>query len=177
MTTDADADRAEQVYDPAEFRVAGTDGKGHFKRVWLNVLPLEFQQMLYVLSAKRFPYRGVGDLIRHAVYRHLRWLEGLEPVKSVTGQADLLLEMLQEEELQLDFGRTFEKLGGVISRHLTMGAQGQARKVLATAVAVIEGMPHGYWRDTYAKEIKNRYGHLLDSGQKVGLIGRKEDKE
>lgn len=107
--------------------------------------------------------------MRHAVHRHLEWLETIDPIASVTGEVDAIIEILRDEEFSQDFTTVFEKMGERIAKHLEKGSEGQARRLLTLVLKRIAQMPPGYWKDLYKADINSRWGHLLSTGTKASL--------
>jgi len=59
---------------PESFRVGGSDAKGHNVRMFFRTQPGHGHQCDSIIQSKIFPYRRKGDLLRHALHRHLQWL-------------------------------------------------------------------------------------------------------
>ena len=97
-------------YDVNEFRVHASDKKGHSARRWFRLQPGHDQMLSEIVASRKFPYRDAGDIVRHAVKRHLDWLETLEPIPSVTKQVDIILDLMRQEEFQRDFQTVMDKL-------------------------------------------------------------------
>jgi len=169
-TTDNDQDGDKPAYDVAEFRTSASDAHGHGERVFCRVMPQIAQQFEVLVQSKRFPYRTKADLIRHALYRHVKWLEGLEPVKSVMSQVDATIAVLAEEEQQHEFRGVLEKMSAQISNHISSGAEGEARRLVLKVQALMREAPDCYWRNRYLGEIDSRWKHLIDSAPRAGLI-------
>ena len=135
--------------NPDEFRVPASDAKGHTSRLWLRCQPGHANQIARVKDSKRFPYRSTGDILRHALARHLKWLESLpagKGIPSVTGAVDAILDLVRDEEFAADFRLVFDKLGSRISAHMGAGSLGEARRLLLQVLRHIDGMPDCYWR-------------------------------
>ena len=159
-------------YDIGEFRIPGSDTKGHYDRVFCRVMPGQALQIKNVLKSKRFPYRTEGDLERHAIYRHLAWLDTLEVLPSVTRQVDAMIEVLNQEEFQQDFIAVFQNVQSVVAQYTATGANGEARRVLATIINHVDGMPEGYWKARYRHELEEKFGHLMNQGETMRLVER-----
>ena len=157
-----DFDDTPNWYDPDEFRVPGTDSNGQHERMWFRLLPGELMQAATVFESKRFPYRTLGDIPRHAIWRHLRWLGTLEALPSVTAKVDMMMEVLRQEEFHQDFQKVFEGLVRVVAGYTAQGAEGEARRVLATIINHVDEMPEGYWRGKYRDELVYRFKQLMD---------------
>ena len=163
---------------PDSFRVGGSDTKGHNRRMFFRAQPGHAHQVDSVIQSKVFPYRRVGDLLRHALHRHLEWLESLAPIPSVTKQVDVILQFIRDEEFNSDFMFTFEALQRTISSYLGEGASGQAVRVMMEAQKSIAAMPDGYWKDKYTAALEEKFGHLVKEALKASLIpSEAEDDE
>ena len=134
-------------------------------------MPGERRQVSEIVSSKRFPFRTEGDVVRWSIWRGIRELERLEPyLPSVTAQVDAVMEVLRQEEFQQDFQKLFDRLSNVVSQHMGQGATGEARRTLAMVIAHVERMPSGYWQERYKKELRDKFGHMMDEG--VGMSMR-----
>ncbi len=175
MTQRLDPDQPTNSYNVEEFRIRGSDTQGNFDRIFCRVAPGELLQMTRIVQSKLFPYTGLGDLFRHAVYRHVRYLGDLEPLPSVTQQVDAMMELLRVEEFHQNFMNMFTRTEAVIGKYTLAGANGEARRVLAGLVNHIDGMPAGYWQDRYRKELEEKFGHLMDGGETRSLLEGEDD--
>jgi len=162
-------------YSVEEFRIRGSDAKGNYESRTTRFLPAQVFQVINVLASKRFPYREQGDVLRHALYRHLHWLDTLEVIPSITRQVDAMIEVLRQEEFQQDFINVFEDVKRVIANYTASGANGEARRVLASIINHVDGMPAGYWQDRYRRELQEKFGHLMDGGETKSLVERSEE--
>lgn len=167
VNKDVDADSA----DTLEFRISATDTKGHSARQWYRCIPAMAAQIEQWVASKKFPYRTSGDLQRHAIYRHMRYLGSLEPAVSVTGQVDVILEIMRDDELNKDFLLVFNKLGERVASHVEAGCNKEALRLLLTIQQQVNSMPDGFWRSKYQDEIKKKYGHLLKGATTMKLEG------
>ena len=152
-----------------EFIIPASDNQGHSARHWFRSNPQMSRQVEQMVSGKKFPYRTKGDLLRHALARHLRWLTSQGAVTSITTQVDLMIDLMRDEELNSDFLSVFDKLSGRISNHVSLGAEGEAIRLIRMVQDHIKGMPEGYWRDRYESEVRLKFGHLITNGGKAKL--------
>lgn len=162
--------------DPVEFRIPASDTKGHSSRHWFRCIPTMARQVEQMIQARQFPYRTKGDLLRHALHRHMRWLASLEPVVSVSQQVDAILELLRDEEMNNDFRVLFDRLGQRISQYVSEKSQGEAVRLVLTIRSHINEMPEGFWRERYTEHLKKNYGDLLKKAPKCNL-GEMDDEE
>ncbi len=151
-----------QDINPADFRVPASDTQGHSERYWARVQPMMARQVSVVLQSRMFPYRSQGDIWRHALHRHLKWLETLAPLPSIMKQVDAMLEVLREDEFGADFQDVLSKLNGQVNQHIGKGRFVQARELIAKVRARVDEMPDdSHWKAVYLEEIEERFGAYL----------------
>jgi len=156
---------------PEEFRVPANDTNGHSERAWFRIQPGHDRQLDTIAGSSAFPYRSKGDIIRHAVRRHLDWLETLAPVPSVTAQVDAIIEIVREEEFNEDFRQVFDRLSERIGSYVGVGQVDRAKSLVSRVMNQIESMPDGGWRDQYMSELNSRFGYLMSLDNVADLIG------
>ena len=149
-------------FSPEDFRVPANDTQGHSEREWFRIQPGHDRQIDTIVGGRTFPYRSKGDLIRHAVTRHLAWLETLAPIPSVTAQVDAIIHTVVEEEFNAAFRMVFDRVGGRIGTYLAAGQVDRARSLLSRVSADIQRMPAGAWKDQYLAEINSRWGQYFE---------------
>ena len=155
--------------DPMEFRIPASDTKGHTARQWFRLIPTMSRQIDQTVQAKIFPYRTKGDLIRHAVHRHMEYLSDLEPIVSTTGQVDAMLEIMRDEEMNNDFALVFTKMNERVNQHLSEGSRKEAARLVMIIQSHITKMPSGFWKDRYCKEMKKKFGDLIENTPKYKI--------
>lgn len=99
--------------------------------------------------------------MRHAVQRHLQWLETLHPLPSVTKQIDAIITLVREEEFQSEYQQLFDAISPRISDLLSEGQVEQARTLINRISTLMDQMPAGYWKNRHQSELRRRYGYLL----------------
>lgn len=157
--------------DPAQFRVSGTDTKGHYERVWVNMQPMHVMTIDAMSAAGKFPYRNRGDIIRHATVRHIHWLERIhQPVNSVTGALDAMNALLRDAEFRQEFTEYISKLNKQIEAFVDEDDLPAARKLLLETLRHIESMPEGYWKTKYKKTIEEKHKRILEDLPKASLF-------
>lgn len=158
--------------DRPDFRVPAADTQGHSERVWFRCQPGHAQAVSAIIQSQRWPYRTKGDLLRHALSRHLKYLASAAdlPIKSLLLRVDAIMDLLRDEEMNHEFMGVFETLGTRVACHLGNGGEGEARRLIAGIQRQVDSMPDGYWRDKYARELQTRYGHLLEQAPKAQLM-------
>lgn len=166
--------------DPAQFRVSGTDTKGHYDRVWVNLQPMHVQTLDILSKSGKFPYRNRGDIMRHALVRHIHWLERIhKPVNSVTGALDAMNALLRDAEFRQEFTEYLTKLNKQIEAFVDEGDVPAARKLLLETLRHVETMPEGYWKTKYQKSITEKHKRLLEDLPRASLfrIGGSDEEE
>jgi len=155
------------------FRVPGQDDRGHSQRVQCRVMPIHYRALVGICNEKKFPFGTLGDAVRWCIVDGVRKLNRLrrsEKISGVIAQADVIMEMLRDEQFYMDYQNTFNTMSETVNRHLASGADGEARRLVAVVRSQIEKMPEGYWREKYLEKLKQQFGHLL-RGQGVALGG------
>jgi len=152
-----------------DFRIPATDTKGHSSRLWLRCIPSMARQVEQIVQSKRFPYRTKGDVLRHALHRHVNWLNRHGKVNSITGQVDTILEIMRDDEANHDFRVVFDKLADRIAAYLREQERGEAMRLILAVQNHIANMPDGFWKLKYASEVKRRYGELIGGARKANL--------
>jgi len=124
-----------------------------------------------VVGSKRFPYRTPQELVRHAVYEHLRWLEQIDgTVPSVMGVVDSINALLLDEQMLQEQADILSRHLAMVERHLQMGAYASAHRVCATAFALLDRLPPGEWRDSYRQKVTEMYtGAQVAGAAPVGV--------
>src|ERR1043165_1023548 len=83
-------------YSELEFLVGGTkDTHGELKPVYAKIHEGYLADAHEAWHERKFPYRTMSDLVRHAIVRHVKWLWTLERwEKSVLHQMALVDEIV-----------------------------------------------------------------------------------
>jgi len=159
----------EELPNPDDFRISATDTNGHSTRMWCKVVPGHAAQIDAVVQSRKFPYRKMGDLIRHAISRHLAYLQAIAPVRSVMGEVDVILEICRQEEYAADFKASIDTISRLVTKHLDDNSKAEAGRLIMRVLHQIELMPEGHWRDKYKADILARFGHLIKDAPTLDL--------
>jgi hypothetical protein len=151
-----------------EYIIPAQDAKGHNTRLYCRAPPAVGRLVSDILASRKYPFRTIGDLVRWCIVTGSKRLASGKGIKSVTAQADAIIDILRDEVFQLDFLEVFNNLRSVVDSYLASKAPGEARRVVAQMRAQIEAMPEGYWRSRYQDELLTRYGSLLDAQGESG---------
>lgn len=157
--------------DEKDFHVPASDAKGHSTRIWARLSPDLDRQLATVFESKNFPYKSQGDLVRHAIVRHLAWLETISPLPlpSHLRRIEAVNELLREEESASDFEGIFHRLqiqvnGFVGSQNLV-----QAQSLISRVRHQITEMPESEWKQRYLQRLDREFGYLVNNGTPVDL--------
>jgi hypothetical protein len=153
-----------QFYTPA------SDKKGHSARIWFRVIPGLLSQFEEILATRKFPYKTVSDMIRHAMARHVDYLNSLNATPTVYAGVNLAMSMLNEEREQAKFKEMLEQMDIVVRDHIADNAPNRASKVILDILNVVDSMPEGYWRDRYAAAIHEKYDAFLKRRAKLWVV-------
>jgi len=164
--------RADGSYNPDEFIIPGQDERGHSVRETIRVSSELERDIDIIVQSRHFPYKTKGDLLRHAVVRHLEWLHVLEPgFPTHLLSAHLAqLDMLREEEMSLTSHQVFKRLHDQVEAYLASGEPGEARRVAATTISRLRGVADSAWKRRFESRFLRQYAALLN-GEPVMMAG------
>lgn len=143
-------------YSEPEWFTPGTNEKGQSVRVNNRMAP-EMERAVEVLVASgRFPYKTTGDLVRHAVYRHLFFLHRLEPDadRHILVVVDGILQMLRDDEVRQRVIDMFSQTEARIKYHQAQGNYDEAVRIAINEKARLEASQPGHTRDKCIETLK-----------------------
>lgn len=165
-------------YTEEDFVIPSQDTKGHSERFYFRVQPGHARELGIILASKKFPFRTQGDIGRLAVKLVIDLLKDMEPMPSVSGQVQAIIQIVRDEEFHQEFMATYDQATKVINRYIGGGEMGQAHRVIMLLQEEIRKMPKGYWRNKYKKELVLKFGSIMkDAGVKLGAEGSNEEEE
>jgi hypothetical protein len=153
-------------YSPSDFVIPAQDHQGHSERLFCRAMPLIERQCDVVVRSRKFPFKTKGDLIRWAIVRALKHLDRLEPMPGLLGRIDALNAVMKDEVYFHEFNAFFDNLQKVINQHIGAKAETEAIRLVAIVKADLMKVEEPHWRDKALGELKQRFGYLLDSGEK-----------
>lgn len=117
------------------------------------------------MAAGVTPYRTKGELLRHALNRHLHWLETLIEEGALEGSElvryEAMRTTLAEEEYMAQFSEIIERASVVINTLKGRGRDARAAKVAYRLLEDAKGIQDPDWRAEYVTELKKRFGDLI----------------
>jgi hypothetical protein len=148
--------------DASEFRVSASDSLGHTRKKTVSMPPMMANAISVTLAGKKFPYRTEGEFFRHALTRHLKYLERIGDIPSVSGQLEAMNAVLYEEQLNEEFLDTFNVLSRRMVEYTRTNDHSEARRLYKKVEADIERMPEGYWKVRSLKKLRDEHGWIMD---------------
>lgn len=176
----------DQELNPNQFRIPAADPKGHSERIWCNIQPGHAKVVSDIVESRKFPYRSRADFYRHALQRHIQWTNSINPVPSVVGQVDAIMEIIRRAEYHNDYQKTFDVLGSTVANLLGNGkdGMGEAIRLVQRVKAGILAMPEedsesAYWKAIYLRTLEDNHGHMIKSQPKgsFNLANMNDDNE
>ena len=146
------------------FRIPASDTRGHSAKEWFRIPPDYAEQMAGIVQGGAFPYKSKGDLIRHAIHRHLHWLDSISPtpLQRSPSELDLISEIVRRQEMQAEFREVMQRASKMINIYIAEeGAVEEAKKLARQIQARVEQMPDGYWKRMFERKLREQHGELL----------------
>lgn len=164
--------REDGTYNPDEFVVPAQDDRGHSTRETIRISNELERDIDVIVQSRKFPYKTRGDLLRHAVVRHLEWLHVLEPgfPKHLLTAHLSQMDLLREEEMRVTSQAVFKRLHDQVEAYLASGEPGEARRIAATIKARLAGVADSAWRRRFEARFLRQYAALLN-GDPVIMAG------
>ena len=155
---------ADGKYNPDEFIVPAQDTKGHSVRETVRVSNELQRDIQIIIESRKFPYKTSGDLLRHAVTRHLEWLHRVEEgyPKHLLSAHQAQLDVMREEEMRLAAHLVFKKLHDQVEAYLASGEPGEARRIAATVRSRLAGVADSAWKRRFEARFLRQYTLLLN---------------
>jgi len=144
-----------------EFRVPASDHRGHNERFQFKAPSAMLRQLDVIVRHSGLPYRFPAEVVRHALLRHFKWVEGVSPSPSVSHQLSAMMEIIQDEEFAAEFVVMFNKAQERVLVRMNEGDANGARSFLRRIGQHIDDMPDGEWKAKYLLEFNRRFSHLL----------------
>lgn len=151
------------------FKIPSQDAAGRSERVNFRCQPAHARMVGDIVAGRLWPYRNSGDLYRHALDRHLKFLASIAPIPSVLRQVDAMMDILREEEFQAEFTTFFEKFQQRVGKLQGQGREQDARALANRLRTYMLDMPEGSWKRYYLDEFEDRFGHFITKSPGIRL--------
>jgi Arc/MetJ-type ribon-helix-helix transcriptional regulator len=144
-----------------DFNPNATDDLGHHEKLQCNVPPQWLGSIAEVVESKKWPYKTRSHVVRHAILRHLKWLEGQQGVPSNIHQISLIDSLVSEVVRRKEFEETMSRFSEMAHRLLHDGDITEARRIVFQVKDTIASMQDGYWKSKYQTTFRNTVGHII----------------
>ncbi len=156
-------------YNPADFIISAQDHQGHSERIYCRVQPQHARHVSVIHKSGKFPFRTEGDLMRWAVIRGLKVLDKLDQTNGFIQAADAINEIMRQQTYMQEFTDMFANMEKVVSKYVSDGDKGEARKLLSTVLVKVRAIEEPHWKKKCEAEVLRRFGHLLETKARVLL--------
>lgn len=165
-------------YDPEEFQVPGKDEKGHGSKLTVSFSPMQAAEMQALVEGRVFPYQTVGELVRHACFRHIVWLRMLEPGMPKLFLACLMAasRRLAQERVRAETERIYRECAAVIEDHIQKGDYGEVVRLVYDLKTMLNEAGDSAQKRRCLERFRRTYAHYLSPVSKVTIesIGVRE---
>lgn len=172
-----------EKYDRKDFLIPAHDEHGHS-------IPYSFRAdkryadiVSKLIWARALPYRTPADFMRHAIDRHVKWCDTLEPgtISNDIMQLDAINHQIRELEKIEQFSESILRLEATVQKLIAKPQlRGSAIKMVYDVRKTVERIQDANLRRHFLSEIKQRFGHLfVQHGEKIslGAIDSEHDPE
>ena len=179
----------ESPIDLTEFKTPASDSRGHSEKLSQVRVPGQIAaQLTNVVESGVWKgyYKHITDVQRHAIIRHLKYLDSISPeyISFWDREIELMMAFLAEEERRSQHFEMFDKLDALIQSHVRRGSvqitesglEGDQdwinyiQSYLSRLRVRIESLdPDQPLTKIYQKTFKEKYGAIIKNMPKVKL--------
>ncbi len=147
---------------PDSFIIPAGDDRGHSTRLQFRCSPAYGRRIDEVVQFRKFPYKTHSDLLRHALDRHLKYLDELEPELELDmARINVINRIINRKREEIDFMNSIESLTQIVHDFVAKGADQKALETLREILEKVDQIQDEYLRNSYKDEIKKRFGYLM----------------
>ena len=158
-----------------EWHIPAKDQQGHYVKWQIKMPERLLGLMQEAITRDVYPYRSIGYLARHALYRHMVWLRSHPDFEDGVGSTihvvNAVIEIVRDDEYMEDYRTVFDRLEERVRDHMARGNDSRAQTMVVKVWSQIKQMHDDFWRGEYEKELKKRFGHLLKGEGEEGETG------
>jgi hypothetical protein len=117
-----------------------------------------------IVNSRLFPYQTPGDVIRHAVLRHLRWLHKVEPemprhfLAVLEGTAD----MVRDGDIVSRGQQVLETLVAKIGEEVEAGETDSATQKVAWVKVYVRDLPESKWKARFQRDFVRAFSKYME---------------
>jgi hypothetical protein len=160
-----DEDTGPEIPDWDYWHIPARDDKGHYDIMHIKVPPALKALCQITVDSKKYPLKSIGYLYRRGLLRELKAIRELPEYEDGVGSTIhnilMMTEIVREDEYMEDFRSIFDKLDERVRDLTRRGSDDRARKLVIKMWAQIKQMNDDYWRTEFEKELRQRYGRML----------------
>jgi hypothetical protein len=148
--------------DEMEWAIPSYNKRGQSTRVQIK-LPPEYESAYRVLIERGgFPYLTMEDAFRHAIYRHLSWLNAIRELRPATAYTAALTvcHLMKDEMLKSQIEEAIDPFCKRLREYLDNGYVEAASVLLTRVLAAIQEVPQGPQRDQLEKAMTANAGRI-----------------
>lgn len=163
-------------YDQNEFiiPVAGEDG-GSMPMAF-RCQPIYDRQITEMIAAKKFPYLSKGDVLRHALHRHLDYLHKLEPtLGTYIPMIEAINTSVRAQQDMIAFNNTLEAVANTVNSLIAIGMEQKAREIVASTWHQVQRFRDEAWREKFLSLIRAKFANMIPDGSGISLLGLASD--
>lgn len=147
---------------PDSFIIPAGDDRGHSTRLQFRSSPAYGRRIDEAVHSRKFPYKTHSDLLRHALDRHLKYLDEEAPeLKLDMATIDVINRIINRKREEIDFMNSIESLTQTVYDFVKKEAHQKARETLRETLEGVDQIQDEYLRNSYKDEIKKRFGYLM----------------
>lgn len=165
----------EKKFKDDEWYVPSHDANGHSTREWIRLMPEMAGELELLVQSlgKTVGYQTKGDIIRHAIARHIVLLHLLEPTlpRTYLGAMQAQTLILSEDRHKSQTEQVFRDLFERVEHHLQAGDQGEAVRQMALVKAALDNTADTAWKRRWLQRFRRQYGVWLNPKPVVTISG------
>ena len=165
----------DRIITEDEWYIPSVDGDGHGAREYSQVPPQISRAMSEHVQGGALPYKTHGDLIRHAIYRHLHWLDWLKNSNQANQMMlglEAALEVVREDYRKARNRLLVETLRDQCVAYARSGQMKEAARLYARVRQIIDKHDQSVWRDKLISQLTDLYQTIIASGAEPIPINR-----
>lgn len=154
---------SKEFFNPASGGGGGGDTESLSSSQSFRCTPLADRQLEIFLNSKRFPYYVTkGDMLRHALHRHLIFLSRLAPeLPSMLPAIESIKETQRHQYDMAVFEDQFAAIEKTIGMLASRGQWDQARQMVTKIYQDAKRIEDEHWRDYYTTQLEKKHQHLI----------------
>lgn len=170
---EADEASGEKALDEIDdFRVSARDDKGGSLPSTTYGPPLLWRHVEIIIHSRRFPYLNIGDFVRHAVVRHIRFCASIRASipRHLTPALESMLEVVRDDEQRVQVEAVLQRIKERVDYYLNKGETGDAVALIYKLKTRLDGLQPSFWQRAFTQAFYSRYAPYLE-GKPLAVAG------